>query len=74
MVMQLVGSADSLIQTQGQSLPIKGWYSSRYGKKQPCSVLSCVKNGAAAEVSFITAIIFDESVVVADLLEQLDWQ
>lgn len=47
--------------------PLKGWYSSSYGCKQPSSVLSCEKNGSPTDVVFVTALIFNHEVSDVEL-------
>jgi hypothetical protein len=41
---------------KGTQNPIMGWFSSRYGEKEPTTVLIWKKRGIANEVSFVTAI------------------
>jgi hypothetical protein len=41
---------------KGTQNPIMGWFSSRYGEKEPTTVLTCNKRGIANEVTFVTAI------------------
>jgi hypothetical protein len=41
---------------KGTQNPIMGWFSSRYGEKEPTTVLTCKKRGIANEVTFVTAI------------------
>ncbi|NWF56880.1 MAG: heparinase II/III-family protein [Syntrophaceae bacterium] len=41
---------------RGQSDPILGWYSPRYGENQETTVLRCIRQGAAGTVTFSTLI------------------
>jgi len=41
---------------KGAYNPIMGWFSSRYGEKEPTTVLTFTKKGVAKEVTFVTAI------------------
>ena len=52
---------DVFTSTSGQESPPFGWYSSEYGVKQPCTVLSCSKKGTPLNVSFMTAVWLDSA-------------
>ena len=59
----LVNGAELFIATitiasisRGLHDPLLGWYSEAYGRKEPCSVLSCREEGKPADVQFITVI------------------
>jgi hypothetical protein len=41
---------------RGQTHPLLGWYSDRYGHKEPTSTLTCARSGTAADIVFTTAI------------------
>ncbi len=47
---------DAFSSTAGQENPPFGWYSPEYGKKLPCTVLSCKKKGPPDAISFLTFI------------------
>ncbi|MFO7716189.1 heparinase II/III family protein [Desulfosarcina sp.] len=41
---------------RGQVQPLLGWYSNRYGYKEPTCTLTCSRSGKAADIVFTTAI------------------
>lgn len=41
---------------RGQKSPLMGWFSSRYGEKEPTSILTRSKTGSTNDVTFTTAI------------------
>jgi hypothetical protein len=41
---------------KGQKAPLMGWYSSRYGKKEPSGTLTFCRTGSTEDVVFTTAI------------------
>ena len=50
-----------LIPVKGGLNPIMGWFSSRYGEKEPTTVLTFTKKGHANEVTFETAVFTKQS-------------
>jgi hypothetical protein len=55
MFMRLMGSKDFDLLC-GRTDPIKGWYSSQYGIKEACSVLTSMVKGEPAKTEFVTVI------------------
>jgi hypothetical protein len=56
---------------RGQDDPILGWYSPSYGVKSETSVLHCVQEGAAEEITFTTAVCTEEPPDQHYLLERI---
>ncbi len=51
-----IATATESVLLKGSIDPLLGWYSEAYGKKEPCSVLSCRDKGKPAIVQFFTVI------------------
>lgn len=51
-----IASTTAFAICQGSTEPPLGWYSEAYGRKEPCSVLSCRAKGKPADVHFMTVI------------------